>query len=224
MVPRGPAEFSGKAGTMRLWGSMGFAMAKFTDAYFRNKRAGDKPYKVRDANGLYLLVQKNGSRLWRYRYRINGRENVFAIGDYATTSLQEARETRDAARKLVKAGIHPAQHRKASRLAASDQAANTFEAVAREWIEQKRAGPDGKGWYPYHLHQVESILGAEVFKKIGGLPIREVNSAHLLAIIKRVAGRPAPTVALLIRQWCSAIFLYAVSTLRAELDPTSATP
>lgn len=202
-----------------LWTAWGLhAMAKFTDAYFRSKKPDRaKPYKVRDANGLYLLVQKNGSRLWRYRYRINGRENVFALGDYAEMGLQEAREARDAARKLVKEGIHPAQQRKATRLVTSDQAANTFEMVAREWIDQNRSR-----WTPYYLHQVENTLEVEVFKKIGGLPIKEVKAAHLLSIVKKVAAHPAPSVAILIRQWCSAVFRYAVATLRAEHDPAAA--
>ena len=191
--------------------------ARFTDAHFRNKKPGDKPYKVRDSNGLYLLVQPSGSRLWRYRYRINGRENVYALGDYGQMSLQEAREARDAARKLVKEGVHPSRHRKATRLIAAGHAANTFEAVAREWIDQNRAR-----WSPGYLHQVETTLAEEVFSKIGGLPMRDVKAAHLLSIVKKVASHPAPAVAVLIRQWCSSIFRYAVATLRAEHDPAAA--
>lgn len=189
---------------------------KQTDAFFRSRKSADKPYKAPDANGLYMLIQPNGSRLWRYRYRIDGKENVFAIGGYPEMTLQEAREARDAARKLVKEGIHPAKHRKASRLHASAQAANTFEAVAREWIEQQR-----DDWTPYYLNQVTTVLEEDVFKSIGGLPIREVKSAHLLSILKRVEKRPAPTIAVLIRQWCSAIFRYAAATLRVDGDPAA---
>lgn len=190
---------------------------KLTDAHFRNSKPTDKPQKISDSNGLYLLVQPNGSRFWRYRYRIAGRENVFALGDYSRMGLQEAREARDAARKLIKEGIHPARQRKASRLVSSDYAANTFQAVAVEWIQQNRSR-----WTPYYLHQVEHTLREEVFKHIGGLPISEVKAAHLLSIVKGVAARPAPTVAILIRQWCSAIFRFAVATLRAEHDPAVA--
>ncbi|UNK48848.1 tyrosine-type recombinase/integrase [Lysobacter sp. S4-A87] len=188
-----------------------------TDSFFRNEKAADKPRKVADSNGLYLLIQKNGSRFWRYRYSINGRESVVALGDYSEMSLQAAREARDAARRLVKQGINPAQHRKAARIIASDQAANTFEAVAREWIEQHR-----KDWTPYYFKQVSTVLEQDVFSKIGGLPIREVKSAHLLAILKEVRDRPAPTIAILIRQWCSAVFLYAIATLRADNDIAAA--
>lgn len=203
---------------MRVSRTLGNGMPEvLTDAYFRAKKKAPRPYKVTDANGLYLLVQPNGSRLWRFRYRIAGQENVFAIGDYANMSLQEARQARDAARRLVKEGIHPAQHRRAARLVAADLAANTFEAVAREWIEQQR-----NDWTPYYLNQVTSVLEQDVFKRIGGLPIREVKAAHLLAILKSVAGRGAPTIAILIRQWCSAVFRYAAATLRSENDPAAA--
>ena len=89
--------------------------------------------------------------------------------------------------------------------------ANTFEAVAREWIEKKKSA-----WTASHLLQVERFLGADVFPSIGMLPIRSVTAAHLLAILRRVEGRGAETVALMVRQWASAIFRYAVATLRAE--------
>jgi len=95
--------------------------------------------------------------------------------------------------------------------------ANTFEAVAREWIAQKKPG-----WTPYYLHQVERSLKADVFPYVGKLPIRSVKAAHLLEILRRIESRGAETVALLVRQWASAIFRYAVATLRADGDPAAA--
>lgn len=192
-------------------------MAQRSDTYFRNQKPGDKPAKYTDSNGLFLLVQPNGTRLWRYRYRIAGKENVCALGDYSTMKLQAAREARDAARRLVKEGIHPAQHRKASRLVTTADSANTFEAVAREWISQRQ-----QDWSDYYSKQVINTLEADVFPSIGGMPIRKVSAAHLLSIVKKVEGRPAPTVAILIRQWASAIFCYAVATLRADQNPAAA--
>jgi len=132
-------------------------------------------------------------------------------------SLSEAREQRDAARKLVKQGIHPAHDRQAARLARQVENANTFEAVAREWIAKKKPG-----WTTYYLRQVERFLAADVFPYIGSLPMRNVMAAHLLEIVRRVEGRGAETVALLVRQWASAIFRYAVATLRADSDPAAA--
>src|SRR5690606_35232132 len=94
---------------------------------------------------------------------------------------------------------------------------DTFEAVAKEWIAQKR-----NGWSAYYLSQVETVLAQDVYPDIGKLPVRAVQAAHLLAILKRVEKRGAPTIAILIRQWSSAIFRYAVVTLRADHDPAAA--
>jgi integrase len=131
--------------------------------------------------------------------------------------LAEARIKRAEARALVKQGIHPSHHRQAKRLATRTESANTFEAVAREWMEKKN-----ERWTPYYSGQVERCLAADVFPAVGRLPIRSVTAAHLLDIVLRVEARGAETVALLVRQWCSAVFRYAVATLRAENDPAAA--
>jgi hypothetical protein len=188
-----------------------------TDAKIRNTRPADKPIKLSDAGGLYLEVRPSGAKLWRYRYRIAGRENLYAIGEYPEIGLAQARTERDEARKLVKQGIHPAHNRQARVAAQVGANANTFETVAREWIQQKKAG-----WTGYYLRQVERFMVADVFPYVGDLPIRAVTAAHLLEIVRRVEGRGAETVALLIRQWASAIFRYAVATLRADSDPAAA--
>lgn len=206
-----------------------------TDSKIRNAKPGDKPVKLTDGSGLYLEIRPTGAKLWRYRYRIAGKENVFAAGEYAQApsgetkkqaesrrnagrlTLAEARIGREEWRGLVKQGIHPAHQRKAERLATHAENANTFEAVAREWITKKKPG-----WTAYYLRQVERFLAADVFPFIGNLPIRNVTAAHLLEIMKRVEGRGAETVAVLLRQWASAIFRYAVATLRADSDPAAA--
>jgi integrase len=131
--------------------------------------------------------------------------------------LAGARIEHDKARDLVKQGLHPAHHRQAERLVNQEANASTFESLAREWIGKK-----APGWTPYYQRQVERFLAADVFPYIGKLPIRNVTAAHLLEIIRRVEERGAETVALLIRQWSSTIFRYAVATLRADHDPAAA--
>jgi hypothetical protein len=126
-----------------------------TDAKIRSTKPAEKAFKVSDSGGLYLLVKPNGAKLWRWKYRIARKENHFAIGVYPRVSLAEAREARDEARKLVKQGIHPAHNRQAQQAAQVAENANTFEAVAREWIDKKKPG-----WTPYYLRQVERFLGA----------------------------------------------------------------
>ena len=108
-----------------------------TDIKIRQTKPADKPQKLTDSNGLYLLINPNGSKLWRYRFRLGGKETVFAIGAYPTVNLAQARAARDAARELVKQGINPA-HNRASMLA--EQIAdnrNTFSAIAEEFIASK---------------------------------------------------------------------------------------
>lgn len=206
-----------------------------TDSKIRNTRPTDKPIKLPDGGGLYLEVRPTGAKLWRYRYRIANKENVFAAGEYTQApngetkkqsesrrnsgrlTLAEARIGREEWRGLVKQGIHPAHHRQAARLATNAENANTFETVAREWIAKKKAG-----WAPYYLRQVERFLASDAYPYIGNLPIRNVTAAHLLEILHRVEGRGAATVAVLLRQWASAIFRYAVATLRADSDPAAA--
>jgi integrase len=211
------------AGMVAGISSLDTRIMPLTDAKIRNTQPGDKPIKLADSGGLYLEVRPTGAKLWRYRYRIAGKENLFAIGEYSTDrrsghiSLDDARGEREKARALVKQGIHPAHHRQAARLAIHAENANTFEAVAREWIVWKKPR-----WSAYSLRQVERFLSTDVFPYIGALPIRNVTAAHLLQIVRRVEGRGAESVALLLRQWTSAIFRYAAATLRADYDPAAA--
>ncbi len=191
--------------------------ARLTDTKIRNAKQRERPYKLSDGAGLYLAVHPTGAKCWRYRYRIGGKENLYAIGEYPQVTLQEARAERDRARELVKQGIHPVADRRAQRLVVATQAADTFEAVAKEWIAKHV-----EKWSPYYLSQVNTVLAADVFPKIGKLPIKSVRAAHLMGIMKEVEQRGAPTIAILIRQWSSAIFRYAVVNLRAEVDPASA--
>ena len=188
-----------------------------SDVKARTAKAEEKPYKLADANGLFLLVNTNGSKLWRWKYRLDGKENLLALGRYPDVGLAEARKARDAARALVAQGTSPTQHKRAERAKRFVENANTFEAVAREWIGKRRTG-----WSANYIKQVETTLEADVFLKIGSLPIREVNAAQLLEIIQGIEARGAETVALLVRQWVSAIYRYAVSTLRADSDPAAA--
>jgi integrase len=187
-----------------------------TDTRIRTAKPATKPYRLADSAGLCLEIKPNGSKLWRLRYRIGGKENMFALGEYPVLWLADAREERDKARKLVKQGIHPAHNRQAFKSAKIAEGANTFEAVAREWIGKQQAR-----WSPYYLSQVERVLKRDVFPYIGSLPVRSVTAARLLEIVRRIE-KNAPTVALLVRQWCSAVFRYAVATLRADGDPVVA--
>ena len=188
-----------------------------TDVKVRQVRATGKPCKLTDSNGLYLEVMPSGVKHWRYRYRISGKENLFAIGDYPEVSLQEARRARDAARELVKQGTHPSHARKKLQIDRQTDSAVTFELVAREWLAKKM-----EHWTPYYHKQATQCLEQNAFPRIGKAAIRNVKSADILEIMKTMEARGAETYAMHLRQWCSSIFRYAVVTLRAEGDPAAA--
>ena len=114
-----------------------------TDARARNAKAQPKAYKLADEKGLFLLVHPNGSKYWRLKYRLAGKEKLLAVGVYPETTLAEARELTGEARKLVKEGRDPVAERQAVKARAAVSAATTFEGVAREWMESRaeQVGP-----------------------------------------------------------------------------------
>lgn len=193
-------------------------MALLTDTKIRNAKPTDKPYQLQDGLGLYLDVRPSGSKIWRYRYWFASKKaGIFTIGDYPMVTLSEARRSREWAREQVKQGLNPTHAMEAERMRRMGEHANTFELVAREWIEQNKAH-----WSANYLRQVETFMKADVFPKIGALPIRLVTAAHLLGIIREVEKRGAQSIAVLIRQWSGQIFRFAVATLRADSDPAAA--
>lgn len=194
-----------------------------TNVKAHNAKPAAKPYKLFDTGGLFLIVRPSGAKLWRYKYRIAGKENLFAIGEYFAdkrpghVSVEGARKTRDEARELVRKGVHPSHNRQTQLRHQIVQNKNTFEAVAREWMARNE-----KNWSARYAQQIKHVLETDVFSCIGSRPIATVTAADLLGILQRVEGRGASAIAHLIRQWCSAVFRYAVVTLRAEHDPASA--
>lgn len=186
-----------------------------TDTRIRNTKPTEKPYKLADGGGLYIEVKPNGSKLWRLRYRLAGKENVFAVGEYPVVGLADARTERDAAKKLIRDGIHPSHHRKLERVRKAHEHANTFEAVALEWISH-----NAEHWTAKTLQQRKHVLERDVFPAFGSLPARQVSPAHVLSVIKKIEKR-APTMAVLVNQAIGAVSRYAVATLRADIDPTN---
>lgn len=183
-----------------------------TDTRIRAAKPAAKPYKLTDGRGLYLEVRPTGVRLWRYRYRIGPKENVYAIGSYPDTSLAGAREALRLARDLVATGVHPAHHRKGEKLRATYENANTFQAVAREWLEAHRAH-----WTSRTYRQRVLLLEKNVFPTLGSLPFRQVTSAHAHQVVIRIAAR-APQMAAIARQAFSAISALAIATMRSDAD------
>ena len=184
---------------------------RVSDAALRAAKPSAKPYKIAVGGALYLEVMPSGSKLWRLKYRVGGKENRYAVGAYPDFLLTAAREEAAAARKLVKAGIHPSHQKQLDRLKIGHEHANTFEAIAKEWLALK-------DWEQVTKDRRLQMLERVVFPNIGKLPVRQITSAHILAILTKTA-KTAPTVAAEAKRTMSGIFDLAVSTLRADADP-----
>lgn len=183
-----------------------------TDAHCRSAKPKEKLYRLNDQRGLYLEVKPSGVKAWRYRFALNGKSSMIGLGEYPTVRLSEARERCEAARKLVKEGINPAQQRQLDRIRQANEASNTFDVIAREWLLTK-------DWEDITKNRRHDMLQRVVFPSIGKLPVREITSAHVLSILQSTHKRGAPSVAAEARRTMSAIFEFAVATLRANSDP-----
>ena len=155
-----------------------------SDAALRNAKPKDKPYKLADGDGLYLLIKPDGGRYWRLKYRFAGKEKVLALGVYPEVTLAEAREARDEARRLLKRGTDPSAERKERKHAELTAAANTFEVTAREWAERQATR-----WTADHAGRVLQSLEADIFPEMGARPINAITAAEMYARCAR--SRPA---------------------------------
>jgi integrase len=186
-----------------------------SDTKARNAKPGDKPIKLFDGDGLFLLIAPAGGKWWRFKYRFGGKEKLLSLGTYPEVSLAQARERRDTARKQVADKIDPSQARKAEK-ASRIQEENTFEAVAREWY-----GKFSANWAPNHSIKIKNRLENDVFPYIGGQPISDIKAPELLMVLRRIESRGALDTAHRARTNCSQIFRYALATGRAERDPAA---
>lgn len=187
-----------------------------TDPTLKKAKPTDKPFKLYDEKGLFLIVTPTGGKWWRLKYRIAGKEKLLALGTYPDVGLARAREKRDEARKLLADGIDPGELRKATKTQQAERAANSFEAVAREWFAKHLADKAET-----HRDKVIRRLEKDVFPWLGGRPIAEITAPELLATIRRIEARGAVDTSHRVMQSCGQIFRYAVATGRAERDPTS---
>jgi integrase len=173
----------------------------------------DKAYKLSDGRGLFLLVKPNDSKLWRWKYRYGGKEKVLAFGVYPDVSLKDARESQAAALLKLSSGIDPAEERRIEKLKRHVSAEDTFEPIAREWLDQRR-----EIWSASHARNILHRLENDVFPKIGKRPVREITAIELLAVLRSIESRGALDIAHRARSYCGQVFRYAISTGRAERD------
>ncbi len=191
-----------------------------TDTAIRNAKPKDRPYKLADEKGLYLLVNSNGGKWWRLKYRFAGKEKLLALGIYGSkkdeVSLKKAREKRDEARGLLTDGKDPSESRREDKRAKAIAAASSFEAVAREFIANQSARRD-EDYQKYALRRLEQ----NVFGAIGRRPIAEIEAPELLEILRKMEARGVHEMTARVRQLCGQVFRYGIATGRCKRDPAS---
>ena len=186
------------------------------------------PYKLTDGEGLYLLIQPDGGKWWRFDYRFEGKRKTLSMGTYpdvplaghylvegkTKTWVDGARDKRSNTRKLLAAGVDPGAQRKAEKQAKAEAGANTFEVLAREWMATR-----GKEWTASYAGKTESALERHAFPAIGSKVIGDITAPDLLALLRAIEKRGTVDMAHRVQQHCGAVFRYAVATGRAVYDP-----
>ena len=187
---------------------------KLSELNVRKAKPGDKTRKLSDGGGLYVEVSPAGGKLWRYEYRFEGKRKTLYIGRYPDISLQEARERHQEARKQLANGIDPAVSKQAQKVAKGERAANSFEVVAREWLEVWKKDKTAD-----HSKRALTRLEKDVFPWIGGRPVAEINAPEVLDVCRRIEKRGAIETAHRVKVVISQVMRYAIATGRADRDP-----
>src|SRR5262249_6612344 len=156
----------------------------------------------------------SGGKLWRLKYRFQGKEKLLALGKWNALTLADARCARDDAKKLLAKGVDPGAAKKEAKRDAAHRATNSFEVVAREWY-----GKQAKIWVPHHASDVLRRLEANLFPSLGARPIADIRAPELLAAVRKIEHRGAHDLAHRVLQVSSQVFRYGVATGRCERDP-----
>lgn len=182
----------------------------------RRAKPEAKAYTLGDGQGLSLLVEPNGSKSWRFRYRYAGKPKMISLGVYPTITLAEARSRRDEARKIVAEGKNPSEVRKEQKLALRIQSENAFEKIAREWHQMKSAK-----WSAGYASDIIEAFQNDIFPYVGARPVGEIKPLELLNVLRKIEKRGALEKMRKVRQRCSEVFRYAIVTGRAEFNPAA---
>ena len=185
-----------------------------SDAKARNSKPKEKPYKIADGEGLFLLIMPSGSKYWRLKYFFGGKEKVLALGVYPETSLSDARERRAKAKKSLAAGQDPGEAKKEAKRQLAISGSNTFEIVAREWFENRE-----HEWAPGSVRTKRIHLDNHLLPKIGSRPIAEITAPALLEMARGIEARGTLDTARRVMQMCGQIFMYAIATGRVDRNP-----
>ncbi|HGE8464737.1 tyrosine-type recombinase/integrase [Serratia nevei] len=186
------------------------------DMQIRRAKPEAKTYTLGDGQGLSLLIEPNGSKSWRFRYRYAGKPKMISLGVYPTITLADARARRDDARKLVAEGKNPSEVRKQQKLALQIESENAFEKIAREWHQLKSTK-----WSSGYASDIIEAFQNDIFPYMGARPVGEIKPLELLNVLRKIENRGALEKMRNVRQRCSEVFRYAIATGRAEFNPAA---
>jgi integrase len=189
-----------------------------TDLVVKRAKPQVKPYKLADDKGLYLLVNTNGSKLWRWKYRVDGKEKLMSFGAYPEITLERARSERNEARKLLKGSVKvdPMAQRQADKRSQAAAANNSFQTVAQEWWKHWHTTKTER-----HATNVLRRLESDVFPKIGARPISEIQPSEIVGMVKAIEARGANDLAKRAFETCGQIFRFGIANDICQNNPTS---
>ena len=186
------------------------------DMQIRRAKPEAKAYTLGDGQGLSLLIEPNGSKSWRFRYRFAGKPKMISLGVYPTITLADARSRRDDARKLVAEGKNPSEVRKEQKIALQTESESAFEKIATEWHQMKSTK-----WSEGYASDIMEAFQNDIFPYVGTRPVGEIKPLELLNVLRKIEKRGALEKMRKVRQRCSEVFRYAIATGRAEFNPAA---
>ncbi|MDX3928992.1 MAG: integrase arm-type DNA-binding domain-containing protein [Shinella sp.] len=186
-----------------------------TENACKNAKPSEKPRKISDGGGLFLLVQPTGSKLWRQAYRFNGKQKLLSHGSYPAVSLQEARERREAVKALLAKDVDPSLDRRVGQTRRKMSAEVTFELVAKEWFANQKLA-----WTERYATRLWTRIETDIIAVIGKRPIDGIEPLEVLEAVRAIEKRGSLNMAGRVLQTCGQVFRYAVATQRVKSDPT----
>jgi integrase len=186
-----------------------------TDVEIKALTSPGKPLKKADGGGLFLLVETNGSKLWRLSYRFAGKQKTISGGRYPHVKLAAARKWRDDAKRLLAAGVDPSAARKEGKRQSRAVQENTFETVARDWM-----AANARAWSPRYARVIRIRMEADIFPEIGQLGIAQVDPATMLKVIRKIEDRGSIDMAHRVRNYCGEVFRFGIAEAKCSVDPT----
>lgn len=187
-----------------------------SDVKIRNAKPKAKPYRLADGDGLCLYLHPNGGKYWRLRYRWAGKEKQLALGVYPEIGLADARDLCHKARKTLAVGKDPSEAKKAAKHEILVNAANSFETIAREWVDARSSG-----WTPRYTEFMIKRMEKDILPKLGSRPIKDITAPELLAVLRVIEKRGALELAQRAMQYCGQIFMFGIATGRADRNPAA---